>query len=152
MIDLGTTQRSKLGAADGTGWVRLGAVPAADAITRAKGNKLDDVVAMAGRDVYMATTTHLHGPADAGSAIELALPNGERLGGAVLYADRGAPEPPLPAWRQNVAYVGSGAVVLGAGLLLASINGLLAASLAMPAFVAVSVGFLAVMLAKGVQL
>ncbi|MDB5101730.1 MAG: hypothetical protein JWM80_6151 [Cyanobacteria bacterium RYN_339] len=152
MIDLGTIQKTKLTAANGPGWVRLGAVPPAEAIARAKGNAKDDIVVQVGRDVYIATTTGLAGPAAAGSAIDLVTPEGEHLAGAIVYVDHETPKPPMPTWKRNVGYAGFGALLLGFGTVAVSMSGLVAAAVAMPAFVVGGVGFLVCVLAFDIQL
>ncbi len=151
-IDLGTTRKSKLTAADGAGWVRLGVVPPAEAIARGKGNGKDDIVVQVGRDVYVASTSHLAGPAAAGAAIELVAPEGERLAGVILHADREAPEPPRPRWKQNVGYAALGAMLPSGGVAIASMSGLLAASFALPAFIVYGASFLALGLATDMRL
>ena len=149
---LGTTQQTKLIASDGAGWTRLGAVPTADAVAKAKGNAKDDVVAQVGKDVFVATTTHLDGPATPGSAIDLLTPEGDHLAGAIVYADRESPPPPLPAWKKDVSYAGFGAMILGFGAVALSMCGVLASAIAMPAFIVGGAGFLALGLATNMQL
>jgi hypothetical protein len=99
MIELGTMGRSnsKVTAADGPGFVHVGKgdAVAAREIAKAKGDGKDNLVVLAGQDVYAASSSRIktEWAADANrfpEAMTIQTPAGEKLAGAILLQDREA--------------------------------------------------------------